>query len=405
MKKYNRKKDRIAVTGLGVVSPVGSGKNAFWKNLVAGKSGVRKMRLFDTTEYRTNRGAEVIKFAPSGFFKKHSDKNKSSQFLLKAMDEARKDAKLDLKSVDPGKIGIIVGGDTSEKLSIEKISNKLHFKGADGVPGALVKRALDAPAVACAREFGVEGPVETIAVVCAAGNYAIARGFELLRQNRAKVVFCCGVDVINKALLAGFDRMFLTSRDVCSPFSKHRKGLIIGEGAGVLILEKMTDAKRRKAHIYAEVLGYGLSCDAFNMTIPSKDGIKMVMKKAMRMSGLKRADVDCINAHGTGTLNNDKAEAFVVREIFGELADSIPVTSIKSMIGHCISAASSLEAVSCCLTLRDGIIPPTINFTNPDPECNINVVANKALKKSVKVILNNSFAFGGNNACVAFRKV
>jgi 3-oxoacyl-[acyl-carrier-protein] synthase II len=227
----------------------------------------------------------------------------------------------------------------------------------------------------------------------------------MIRTGRCDLVLAGGSDPLSKLAFTGFNRLFAMASDRCQPFDKNRKGMMLGEGGAVLVLEEYSRARARGAKIYAEVLGYGLSCDASNMTIPSEKGVAKVMEKAIRNSRISKRDVDYISAHGTGTGLNDKTESAAIKDVFGDLARSIPVSSIKSMLGHTMGAASAIEAISCCLAIRDGMIPPTMNYETPDGECDLDCVPNEARKKDVRVALNNSFAFGGNNACVVFSKV
>ncbi|MDP8258660.1 MAG: beta-ketoacyl-[acyl-carrier-protein] synthase family protein, partial [Candidatus Aadella gelida] len=245
----------------------------------------------------------------------------------------------------------------------------------------------------------------TVATACSAGNYAITLGYDLIQEGKAKTAFCGGVDSFSQAIFAGFNRLFIVSPDKCRPFDKNRNGMIIAEGAGVLILEDMDTALARGARIYSEVLGYGVSCGAHNLVSPTKNGIKLAMKRAVKNSGLTNKDIDYINAHGTATPNNDRNEAKAIRELFGPHAEKVAVSSNKSVLGHALSAASIFEAVSCCLSIRDEIIPPTMNYETPDPECRLNIIANKHKKKKINIAMNNSFAFGGNNACVIFGRL
>jgi 3-oxoacyl-[acyl-carrier-protein] synthase II len=214
-----------------------------------------------------------------------------------------------------------------------------------------------------------------------------------------------GADPLSRLAFTGFNRLYAMAPEKCQPFDKNRKGMMLGEGAAILLIEDLEHAKKRQAKIYAEILGYGLSCDAFNMTIPTGKGIVKVMEKAIKNSGIKKDEVGYISAHGTGTTPNDKSESSAIKAVFGDIATKIPVSSIKSMLGHTMGTAGVLEAISCCLAIDDSIIPPTINYETPDPECNIDCVPNKAREKEVNIALNNSFAFGGNNACVVLRKV
>lgn len=392
------KKTRIAVTGIGVVSSTGVGTEKFWRNLLAGKSGIKKISSFDSRDFRTHMGGEVEGFDAKSFMKDPCSKNTASQYAIAAVRMALRDSGLKQQDIKKADTAVIVGTMPFDQPTFEKSNRKLSLR--------LVQRGtVNTPAREIGQEFGLKGSIFTVSTVCSSGNYALGLGLDLIKQGRAERVICCGTDVISQTLHAGFNRLFAVAPEKCQPFDKNRKGMIIGEGAGALIIENFDAAIKRKTDIYAEVLGYGLSCDAFSLTIPSEVGVKMVMRSALKNANLKKENIDYINAHGTGTINNDKVESSSIKQVFGKHAKNISVTSIKSILGHAINAASSIEAASCCLSLRDGIIPPTINYQTPDPECDIKVVANKAEIRNIKTAMNNSFAFGGNNACVIFAKV
>lgn len=400
------RRTRVVVTGMGVVSSIGIGLDAFWKNLIAGKSGISQVSSFDSRNFRTHKAGEIKDFDPSRFMKNPEYKGRAAQFLLAAARMAIEDAGLSLSRIEPSARNAVIGTSTFEPNILEDIDYKLVRKGYASISSSLITRAaVNSPDVVLGRELGFAGVILTISTLCSAGNYAIGYGFDLIRQGKKRMVFCCATDVFSRSLFAGFNRLLIVAPDRCQPFDKNRKGIMLGEGAAVLILESLESALGRKAYIYAEVLGYGLSCDAYSLTISSKEGMKKVMERAIRNSCIKKEEVDYISAHGTGTINNDRNETQAIREIFGSLADNIPVSSIKSMLGHTISVASALEAISCCLSIRDNTIPATINFETPDPECDIDVVANKPRKKKVDIAMNNSFAFGGNNACVIFARI
>jgi 3-oxoacyl-[acyl-carrier-protein] synthase II len=243
-----------------------------------------------------------------------------------------------------------------------------------------------------------------VSTACAAGNYAIATAFDLIRLNRADVMIAGASDGISRIEYTGFNQFSAVAPEKCQPFDKNRKGMMLAEGAGMLVLESLENAVKRKAPIYAEIAGYGLSCDAHHMTNASVDGITECMRKAMREARISPEDVDYISAHGTGTLANDRAECAAIKEVFGALYKKIPMSSIKSMLGHTMGAASALEAIVCALAAANNIIPPTINFETPDPECDIDCVPNDARKHTVNIALNNSYAFGGNNASLVLKK-
>jgi 3-oxoacyl-[acyl-carrier-protein] synthase II len=254
-----------------------------------------------------------------------------------------------------------------------------------------------------ARHFGLTGPNYMIPNACAAGNYAIGYAYDLLRLGKAEVMLAGGCDPFSRIAFMGFNRIFAVAPEKCQPFDKNRQGTLIGEGAGVLLLESLERAQARGATIYAEVLGYGLSCDAHHMTIPHVDGLTRVMQRALQDADVNPDGVDYISAHGTGTPANDRAECTAIHEVFGPRASQIPVSSIKSMLGHTMGAASALEAIACALTIYTQWLPPTINFQEADIECAVDCVPNKTRDlDQLSIVLNNSFAFGGNNACVAF---
>jgi len=252
--------------------------------------------------------------------------------------------------------------------------------------------------------FKLSGPNYAIPTACSAGNYSIGYGYDLIRKGKTDYALVGGADPFSRITFTGFNRLYAMAPERCQPFDKNRKGMIIGEGAGVLLLETLETAVKRKTPVYAEILGYGLSCDAHHMTAPRVGGIVKVMEKALKHSKTKKENVGYISAHGTGTPANDKAECEAIKKVFGDLAKKIPVSSIKSMLGHTMGAASAIEAIACVLAIKDGVVPPTINYETPDAECDIDCVPNTARKKKVDVALNNSLAFGGNNACVVFGK-
>ena len=260
-----------------------------------------------------------------------------------------------------------------------------------------------APA-AIAEEFKFHGPNFMVSTACAAGNYAIAYAYDLIGFGRADIILAGASDAISRIEYTGFNQFSAVAPEKCQPFDKNRKGMMLAEGAGILILESLENALKRKAKIYAEILGYGLSCDAFHMTTSSVEGIAGCMRKAMRESGILAGEIDYISAHGTGTLANDRNECAAIKEVFGPLYKDIPISSIKSMLGHTMGAASAIEAITCALAIKNDMIPPTINYETPDPECDIDCVPNQARKHKVNIALNNSYAFGGNNASLVLKK-
>jgi 3-oxoacyl-[acyl-carrier-protein] synthase II len=396
---------KVVVTGLGIVSSIGIGKVDFWNSLVSGKSGITDVSGFDTKEYRTHRGAEVKDFNPSLFMNDYSKKGRATQFLIAAFSMALKDSGINLDSIEKDMVSVIAGTTMAEAQVIEEISRVWFFDGMDKIGPAkvLMSAANNIPDSACFK-YGLMGMSITIPAACSAGNYAIGCGYDMIKQSNARVVFACTSDAFSRIGFAGFNRLLSMAPDTCRPFDKNRKGMIIGEGSAVLVMENEKDAKNRGAPIYAEVAGYGLSCDAFSMTAPNAEGIERVMKAAISNSGIGVDDIDYVSAHGTGTYSNDRVESQAIKKVFGRKYINIPVSSIKSMIGHTMGSSSSMEAVSCCMAIKNSVVPPTMNYLTPDPECDLDCVPNKARKKRIDIAMNNSYAFGGNNCSVIFKR-
>ena len=396
-------KKRVVITGLGVVSSIGIGTEEFWNNLIAGKSGISEIETFSTEDFPTHKGGEIKDFRSEKYLDRRKIKymGRASQFAVVATKQALEDACIDYK--DNNRIGVAVGTTLADAQSLEQIDKYWVRKGEDAAWPINVQKY---PGYNLANNisfyFGLKGKNMAIPTACAAGNYSIAFSYDQIRQGKIKCMVAGGADPIGRTNFTGFNRLVAVAPEKCQPFDKNRKGMLVGEGAGILVLEDLDHAKRRGARIYAEVLGYALSCDAYNMTIPSADGITDVMEKAIKISGIDKRDIDYTCAHGTGTQANDKAESEAIKRVFGDDYRKVTVSSIKSMLGHTMGAASAIEAITCVLAIKDNIVPPTINFETPDPECDIDCVPNVARKKQVNLALNNSFAFGGNNASVVF---
>lgn len=408
LEKKNNISRRVAITGLGVVSSLGIGKDEFWKNLIAGKSGISKVTSFDTSNYETHIGGEIKNFQPEKYLEGWKIKKwgRATQFAITATKEAVNDAKLDLCRFSNEKIGVAIGTTMGEIQALEKINSEwIETNNEEKVntdlitlyPGNVLSKNISF-------KFGLKGLSLTIPTACAAGNYSIGYAFDQIKVGKTKIMIAGGADPFSRITFTGFNRLFATAKEKCCPFDKNRDGMVVGEGAGILILEDLELARERDSKIYAEVLGYGLSCDAFHMTAPSLKGIKKVMIKAMKEANIKPEEVDYISVHGTGTPANDKTECQAIKEVFGNGYKETPASSIKSMLGHTMGAASAIEAISCCLAINHRIIPPTINCETQDPECDIDCVPNVSRRKDIKIALNNSYAFGGNNASLVLRK-
>jgi 3-oxoacyl-[acyl-carrier-protein] synthase II len=398
---------RVVITGLGVVSSIGIGWKDFWDSLLNGKSGISPVTSFDTSEHFTHNGGEIKGFAPEEFMSAeqlplHS---RASQLALGAARLAVNDANLSASDLSCGEKGVCIGTTMGSVQTSELINEQIVRHGKTNFSSDLIRQVpTHSTPAAIAREFNLTGPVMMFSTACAAGNYAIGYGFDLIVLERANLVIAGGSDAFSKVAFTGFNQFSAVAQEKCQPFDMNRKGMMVAEGAGILVLESLEHALKRKANIYAEVAGYGLSCDASHMTLPSVEGVSRCMIKALRNAGVGKENVDYISAHGTGTLANDKNECAAIKEVFGDFYRQIPVSSIKSMLGHTMGAASALEAIVCALAVRHDIIPPTTNFETPDPECDIDSVPNKAREHFVNIALNNSYAFGGNNASLVITK-
>ncbi|MFA5337980.1 MAG: beta-ketoacyl-[acyl-carrier-protein] synthase family protein [Candidatus Omnitrophota bacterium] len=399
-------KKRIVITGLGVVSSIGIGRDAFWENLIKGKSGISKVVAFDTSGHTRHYGGEIKDFRPENFIAKKKIKlmGRTSQLAVTATHLALEDAKLNMEAVNHCKICVCIGTTMGESQLIEYMSHTLVRSGQKEINKYPIYQspANNIPSNV-ALEFKLQGMNRIFTTACAAGNYAIGYGFDLLQSEEADMVIAGGSDAFSWIAFTGFNKIGVIAPDKCQPFDKDRKGMIPGEGAGVVIIESLESAIKRGANIYAEILGYGLSCDAYHMTNPRVEGVAQCMRNALKEAEISADKVDYISAHGTGTLHNDRTEAQAINEVFNRR--KVAVSSIKSMLGHTMGAASAIEAIACCLTIKNNIIPPTINYEIFDPECDIDCVPNEARRKSIGIVLNNGFAFGGNNACLVLSKI
>ncbi|MFA5336903.1 MAG: beta-ketoacyl-[acyl-carrier-protein] synthase family protein [Candidatus Omnitrophota bacterium] len=380
---------RVVVTGLGVVSALGNRTEEFWGNLTSGKSGINKITFFDTSRLQKKYGSQ-INFQPSDFpaAAEISGLPRTHQFAIAASDRALSDSGIKEFS----EAGVVFGSITGGAEFIEGGHKDFSKYPIHSITSSLCKI------------YKLGKSAFTLSNACATGNYAIALAYERIKHGSEKIMLAGAADFLSLGNFLGLYRLFSIAPYKCRPFDKNRKGLLPAEGAGILILESLASAKKRGAYIYAEIIGYGISEDATSLLIPSLDGIYYCMENALDTSGIESKDVSYINAHGTGTVANDKTECGAIKKLFGaKRYKKIPVSSIKSMLGHTMAASSSIEAIACCLSLTTGIIPPTINYETPDPECDIDCVPNEARKQKTKIIMNNSFGFGGMNCSVVFR--
>ncbi len=398
---------RVVITGIGVVSPIGTGKRKFWKALIAGQSGIACAKKIDTSKYRTHMAAEVKDFNPNDFLRlKGLDyPTTTTLYALASVAMAIEDSGLKIDC--DNRVGIVLGANTPDP-SADADSIYFWNKHKYSHTPARIYRNLhtNLHVVKSAEYFSLKGPVSVIPAACAAGNTAISYAFDMISSGLASAMFAGGCDPMNHLAYGGFDKMKAMSPDYCQPFDKDRKGMVVGEGAGIILLEDMGFALKRKAKIYAEMLGYGLATDGYNVAIPHPEALGGILaaKMALRMAKVRPQNIDYINAHGTGTVANDRMESYLIKKVFKDNGNDVPVSSIKSMLGHCMGAASGIEACASALIIQNDIIPPNINYQRPDPFCDINVVANKAVAKKINIMLSNSFAFGGNNSVIAIAK-
>ena len=400
---------RVVVTGLGLITPVGLGWRASWEALLAGRSGIAPVRSFDTSAFPVHIGAEVHGFSPEPFLRRQpvSGMGRSSQFAVAAARMAVEDSGLDLGAFERRRAGVSMGTTSGEPHFVERYNDVRKEHGREAIPADIFpKYPSNVIPSNVAIELDLHGPSLMIPTACAAGNYAIGYATDLIRMGRVDAMLAGGADAFSRITYMGFSRLGAIAKERCQPFDKNRKGMVPGEGAAVLLLEESAAARARGAKIYAEILGYGISCDAHHMTAahPQGEGAVRAMARALQESGVGIEDVDYISAHGTGTPTNDRAESIAVRSLFGSRAGEVPVSSIKSMVGHTMGAASAIEAAACALALDTGWIPPTINYEEPDPECDLDYVPNTARQSHPRVVLNNAYAFGGNNASLCLAK-
>ena len=390
------------VTGMGAVTSIGGSVPDFWKNLLAGVCGIRPLSLFDASSYRTQTAAEVREI-PDAFLTPAEKRrmSRADRMGLVAAQEAITQSGLDPASEDPRRIGVILGGGTSGLLDSEEVYEKwLH--GRKARPSRVLNHLPDAITDRVAQRFGLEGIKSTITTACSSAANAMGYACDVIAAGWADAVVTGGSDVLARLTYGGFNSLRSVDPDPCRPFDRERRGLSIGEAAGILVFEEEEHARRRGATILADFLGYGVTSDAFHMTAPDPSGTAggRTIRAALEDARVDSADVDYVNAHGTATPQNDSAETSALKSALGDRAREIPVSSIKSMIGHCLCASGAIEAIATVMTVREGRIPPTIHYENPDPACDLDYVPNEAREHPVSIALSNSFAFGGNSSVV-----
>jgi 3-oxoacyl-[acyl-carrier-protein] synthase II len=397
---------RVVITGLGVFSPIGTGAAQFAAALRAGASGRAQLTAFDTTGYAYSYGCPVPSFDPSRWLHRvpPAELGRAAQFAASAGRMAMADAGLTEADLGAVRCHVCVGTTEGGAFELDQLTEAGLTDGQERLDPALVRKVpAQSLSVAVARELGLtDAEVSTIGTACSAGNYAVGDGFDAIAAGEAEFAVCGGADAIARKTFTTFYRLGLIAPDHCRPFDSGRKGILTSEGAGIVLLESLDSALARGARVYAEVLGYGLNCDAYHPTTPDRDGVARCIDLALRDAGVKPEEVDLISAHGTGTRANDITEAQAIRDVFG--ARLPPVIGLKSMLGHAMGAASALAVIACALAITGRFIPPTINNLETDPECGIDCVPNTAVAADLRIVQNNGFAFGGNNAIVILGK-
>ncbi len=400
---------RVAVTGIGTVSALGLNRNEFWDALSNGRSGIGPLTHPDHQDLRFSQSAEVRGFQPENYFAaKHADTmDRFAQFSVVAAREAASDSGIewtaDLRERTVIATGSCIGGQSSQDHQFWDLyklgKSRIH-------PFTIPRTMANAGASHISMDLGITGPSFTLSTACSSAAHAIGMAFTMVRGGQAELALAGGSEApFSYGILKAWEALRVVSPDTCRPFSKNRSGMILGEGSAMLVLETWDAARARGAQIYCELVGFGMSSDAHHLTQPSPEGAARAMQAALRDAGVHADQIGYINAHGTGTEANDATETKAIQLVFGDCAPRIPVSSTKSMHGHALGAAAALEAAATVLALHHGVLPPTANFGETDPQCNLDVIANQARQQQVEFALSNSFAFGGMNAVLAFKSV
>jgi 3-oxoacyl-[acyl-carrier-protein] synthase II len=409
-------KRRVVVTGLGLITPLGIGVQKTWEGICKGTSGIDRISSFDASEYPAQMAGEVKDFNPEDFIERKEVKKMDLfiQYALGAGTMAVENANLKISEANADRVGVIVGAGIGGINTIERYHSVLLESGQRRISPFFIPMLItNLAAGQISMRFGARGPNSCVTTACAAGTHAIGDAFKIIQRGDADAMIAGGSEsAITPLTIAGFANMKALStrndapQQASRPFEMERDGFVIAEGAGLLVLEELELARKRGARIYAEVVGYGMTADAYHMTAPDPEGRGVVncMRNALRDAGLAPQAIDYINAHGTSTPYNDKHETMAIKRVFGDHACALAVSSTKSMTGHLLGAAGGIEAAFCALALAEGVIPPTINYEYPDPECDLDYVPNHARHAELNTVLSNSFGFGGTNACIVLKK-
>lgn len=407
--------ERVVITGMGVVTPVGNDVKTFWESLKAGKCGIGPVTKFDTADFKLKLAAEVKDFDVTQYIEKREARRMDANchYALAAAQQAMEQAGLKEGGFDPYRAGVIFGSGVGGIEVTQTEIPRLMEKGPGRVsPMAIPQLIANMAAAHISMRFGLKGESYCPVSACATANHAIGAAMRTIRHGYQDMIVCGGAENgLVPIAVAGFQNMkALHLGDdptrASIPFDAKRSGFVMGEGAGCLVLESLSHAQQRGATVYAEVAGYGASSDAYHITspAPSGDAAACAMLNAIHDAGLTPAHVDYINAHGTSTPLNEKYETIAIRKAFGSAAETVKISSTKSMTGHLLGGAAAIEAVACVMAIREGVIPPTINYREPDPDCDLDITPNEAVQMPVRVALSNAFGFGGHNSCVLFRK-
>lgn len=408
--------NRVVVTGLGAITPIGIGKDEYWESLIKGKSGVGYITRFDTEDFITKIAAEVKDFNPEDFMDKREIRrtDRFTQYALAGTYLALEDGDIDLSIVNKDRVGVVIGSGIGGMETLEGEHTKLIEKGPKKVSPLFIPMMISNMAPGqISMKYGLKGPTMTITTACASGNHAIGEAFRMIQRGICDMIITGGCEAaITPLAIAGFNAMkALSTRNeepskASRPFDKKRDGFVMGEGAGILVLEELNHALKRNATIYGEIVGYGASSDAYHITAPDPEaeGPRKAMELALLDGDVSYKEVDYINAHGTSTYYNDKLENLAIKKAFKEHAYKLNISSTKSMTGHLLGGAASIEAIATILAIKEGIIPPTINYEDPDEECDLNYTPNKAVKRDIEYAMSNSLGFGGHNGTILFKK-
>jgi 3-oxoacyl-[acyl-carrier-protein] synthase II len=402
-------KRRVAVTGIGLMSALGITREAVWNGIVEGRCGIANVTLFDTAGYRSQKAAEIPAYLPDRAFSAKAWRrlSRSDQIAVIASREALDDSGVLDTDVNRGRIGVLLGSGTADLLRNEEWFADMRRHGIRrAAPSKIFNHFPSTPSDVVASSFGFEGLKASVLSACSSGTVAIGYAADAIGWGQIDVALTGASDVLCRLTFSGFNALRLVDTEPCRPFCRTRKGMNLGEAAALLVLEELSHAKRRGANIYAEIVGYGVRCEAYHPTAPEPEGraVAELIQDALRAARTSPDEVDHVNAHGTATPQNDQAEARGIRLIFGDRARRIPVTSIKSMVGHCLGAAGAIEAATLAMSISKGVVPPTVNFRERDPECDLDIVANEARDVAVSCGLSTSLAFGGNDAALVMRR-